>query len=142
MKINDVLRRKGSEVATVGSQVRISQVLDELAQHDIGAVVIADDTGIIGILSERDIVRQLRLQGIALLDRPAGEIMTRVISTCSGEDSVEQAMRTMTERRVRHLPVVDASGLIGIVSIGDVVKSRIDELETTAGQLESYIAGG
>jgi CBS domain-containing protein len=142
MKINDVLRRKGSLVATVTEQATVTQLLEELAKHDIGALIVTGaDGGIVGIVSERDIVRHLHRHGPHVLSSPAGALMTRVVNTASGDDTVERAMQTMTDQRVRHLPVVDASGLIGIVSIGDVVKSRIDELQATADQLETYIAG-
>ena len=143
MKISDVLRRKGNDVATVNAQMTIAQVLDELAQHDIGALVVADTAGsIVGIVSERDIVRHLRQRGAELLDTTAEEIMTRAVNTCSEDDTVDQVMRTMTDQRVRHLPVLNETGLIGIVSIGDVVKSRIDELQSATDQLEHYIVGG
>ncbi|MCW2526103.1 MAG: histidine kinase [Pseudonocardiales bacterium] len=142
MKINDVLRRKGNLVATVTEQATVTQLLEELASHDIGALIVTGaDGGIVGIVSERDIVRHLHRHGPHVLDSRADALMTRVVNTASGDDTVEQAMRTMTDHRVRHLPVVDSTGLIGIVGIGDVVKSRIDELQATTDQLQTYIAG-
>jgi CBS domain-containing protein len=142
MKINDVLHRKGTGVATVRGSSEIAAVVDELARRDIGALVVVDDTGIVGIISERDVVRQLQLRGAEVLQVRVDEIMSRAVSTCSSDDTIPAAMRTMTDQRVRHLPVVDGDRLVGIVSIGDVVKSRIDELEATTDQLENYIVGG
>jgi CBS domain-containing protein len=143
MKIKDVLQRKGNLVATVLSELTVSGAVEELGKHDVGALVVVDEASeIAGIISERDIVRQLREQGADLLQATVGDIMTRLIATCTPDDDVELAMRVMTERHVRHLPVMKASALVGIVSIGDLVKNRIDELETTTDALASYISGG
>jgi CBS domain-containing protein len=144
MKINDVLRRKGHEVATIDGDATVAEVLALLAERDIGALVVLGPAGMAGIISERDIVRHLHELGADLLRAPAREVMTATVTTCSADETVDAAMRIMTDRRIRHLPVVgpsDSTGLAGIVSIGDVVKSRIDELETATDQLEHYIAG-
>jgi CBS domain-containing protein len=140
MLIVTVLRTKGDFVATVPPAATVRELLDVLAEHRIGAVVVSADGAIDGIVSERDVVRHLGADGGALLDRPVSSIMTADVVTCGPEVSVEDLARTMTERRFRHVPVVDDAGaLIGIVSIGDVVKSRILELESERDDLVGYI---
>jgi CBS domain-containing protein len=142
MRISDVLRGKGSSVATVDPGLSVGGTVAELARHNVGALVVMDDGRVAGIVSERDVVRQLHTRGAALLDAPVAEIMTRSVVTCLPTDSVDSLAATMTERRIRHMPVVEDGQLVGIVSIGDVVKSRIGELESDRDQLESYIARG
>jgi CBS domain-containing protein len=140
MLIVTVLRAKGDSVATIAPTATVRDLLGLLAEQRIGAVVVTADDAIAGIVSERDVVRRLTDDGGALLDRQVAEIMTVDVVTCSKETSVEDLARTMTERRIRHVPVVDADGaLIGIVSIGDVVKSRISELEGERDDLVGYI---
>lgn len=141
MKIATVLARKGNFVATLPPAATVSTLLDQLAEHGIGALVVsADGTVITGMVSERDVVRALLTRGTSLLDAPISQIMTPVIATCTVESPVEELMVLMTEERVRHIPVVDEDGLLaGIVSIGDVVKSRIDQLETEHQALRAYI---
>lgn len=142
MRISDVLRGKGADVATVSPEVTVAALLEGLAERRIGAMVVqtADQT-LVGIVSERDVVRALHTDGAALLDAPVAQIMTAEVTTVAPTDSVEHVMRLMTEQRVRHVPVVDHGRLVGIVSIGDVVKSRIDDLQSTTAHLESYITG-
>ncbi|HEY2699484.1 MAG TPA: CBS domain-containing protein [Pseudonocardiaceae bacterium] len=142
MRISDLLRDKGSVVATVSPTTTISELLGVLSKYNIGAAVVTDGDNVVGIVSERDIVRRLHESGGALLGVEVGEIMTRNVVTCSPNDSVDSLAATMTERRIRHMPVVSSGQLAGIVSIGDVVKSRISQLETDREQLESYIAQG
>ena len=142
MRISDVLRGKGSSVATVDPGLSVGGTVAELARHNVGALVVMDGGRVAGIVSERDVVRQLDARGAGLLDAPVSEIMTRTVVTCLLSDSVDSLAATMTERRIRHMPVVIEGQLVGIVSIGDVVKSRITELETDREQLESYIARG
>jgi CBS domain-containing protein len=142
MRISDVLRGKGSSVATVDPGLSVGGTVAELARHNVGALVVMDGGRVAGIVSERDVVRQLHTRGAALLDAPVSEIMTRTVVTCLPTDSVDSLAATMTERRIRHMPVVEDGELVGIVSIGDVVKSRIGELESDRDQLESYIARG
>jgi CBS domain-containing protein len=140
MLIVTVLRTKGDFVATVPPAATVRELLDVLAEHRIGAVVVRADDAIDGIVSERDVVRHLRTDGNALLDGPVSAIMTADVVTCTPETSVEDLARTMTERRIRHVPVVDdTDALVGIVSIGDVVKSRILELESERDDLVGYI---
>jgi CBS domain-containing protein len=141
MRISDVLRSKGSAVATVERGISVSGLIGELARHNVGAMVVVDGDTVVGIVSERDIVRQLDERGAALLTAPVSEIMTTSVVTCTPTDSVDSLAATMTERRVRHMPVLVDGKLAGIVSIGDVVKSRITELETDREQLASYITG-
>lgn len=140
MLIVTVLRAKGDFVATVAPAATIRELLDTLAEHRIGAVVVSSGDAIAGIVSERDVVRHLRAAGGELLDQPVSAIMTTDVVTCRGETPVDELMATMTERRIRHVPVVgDDGALVGIVSIGDLVKSRILELESERDDLVGYI---
>lgn len=143
MRIADVLRNKGGAVATIKPDATITELLAGLAERNIGAmVVVGANGGLEGIVSERDVVRQLHAQGPGVLDRPVSKIMTSVIATCTKTDSIDAISALMTENRVRHVPVLENDKLIGIVSIGDVVKNRIDELEAEHAQLQSYITQG
>ena len=143
MRVADLLRSKGSQVATVPPRVSVTGLLEDLARHNVGAMVVADETGdVIGIVSERDVVRRLHERGAELLAVPVEEIMTTQVVTCTPNDGVDSLAAIMTERRIRHMPVIDDGRLVGIVSIGDVVKSRIQQLESDREQLESYIAQG
>lgn len=142
MRIADLLRNKGDWVATVRPESSITDLLAGLAEHNVGAMVVVADDGIAGIVSERDVVRKLNEDGPALLERPVSEIMTTVVATCTPRDSVDDLSVLMTQRRVRHVPVLEGGKLAGIVSIGDVVKSRMEELEATQQQLAAYIAQG
>ena len=140
MLIATVLRSKGDFVATVVPSANVQELLDTLAEHRIGAVVVSSGAGIAGIVSERDVVRHLRTDGAALLRQPVARIMTTDVVTCRRETPVEELMATMTERRIRHVPVVNDHGvLVGIVSIGDLVKSRMSELEGERDDLIGYI---
>jgi CBS domain-containing protein len=142
MRISDVLRVKGAHVVTVTPDTTVRRLLAVLAEHRIGAVVVSDDgTSVDGIASERDIVRALALRGAAVMSAPVTAICTADVHTVTPQTPLEDVARMMTERRVRHAPVVADGGLRGIVSIGDVVKSRIDELETERAALTDYITG-
>lgn len=145
MRVKDVLASKGSAVATIAPDAGIAQVLALLAEHRIGALVVTESgtggTGVTGIVSERDIVRALDTQGAALLQQPVSSIMTVGVQTCGLADEIRELARTMTDGRFRHMPVVVDGALAGIVTIGDIVKHRIDELETEKGQLVDYISG-
>jgi CBS domain-containing protein len=142
MKINDVVRGKGATVATMSPDATVTVLLERLAEHGVGAMVVqSPDGSLAGIVSERDVVRQLHQHGSDLLGWPVERIMTRDVATCAPGDAIEDVMRLMTDRRLRHVPVLMDGSLAGIVSIGDLVKSRIDDLVTTTAQLESYIAG-
>ncbi|MHA6797180.1 CBS domain-containing protein [Pseudonocardia bannensis] len=141
MRIADVLRRKGDSVATVGPSATVAEVIGDLAVGNYGALPVVEGGRLIGIVSERDVVRRLHERGPDLLLARVAEIMTVDVVTCSPTDSAVDLSRVMTERRVRHLPVVVDGELRGIVSIGDLVKARIDALEEEREQLESYIVG-
>ena len=141
MRITDLLRNKGTEVATVEPGAGVTELVAKLAERNVGALPVVEGGQLIGIVSERDVVRRLHAGGAALLDLTVGDIMTRSVTTCAPGDAVVDLAAIMTTGRFRHLPVVDAGRLVGIVSIGDLVKARIDLLETEREQLQSYIAG-
>jgi CBS domain-containing protein len=140
MRITDVLRGKGSDVLTIGPSATVAELIALIAGRNIGALPVVDAGRLVGIVSERDVVRRLHDVGTALLERRVAEIMTTEVTTCRPDDSVVDLARIMTERRFRHLPVVVEGRLCGIVSIGDLVKARIDQLEVERQQLQSYIA--
>ncbi|WP_224401074.1 CBS domain-containing protein [Pseudonocardia sp. ICBG1034] len=140
MRIADVLRNKGSAVSTVAPEDSMGEVLRAIAERNLGALPVVDGDRLVGIVSERDVVRRLHSHGAALLDARVAEVMTTEVVTCSPDDGVGDLARIMTDRRVRHLPVIVDGALAGIVSIGDLVKARMDMLEQEREQLESYIA--
>ena len=142
MRIADVLRNKGGSVVTIDPDATVTELLAGLAGHNIGAMVVVGADGVAGIVSERDVVRQLHTHGADVLSKPVSKIMTSVVSTCTKSDSVDSLTMLMTENRVRHVPVLENGNLIGIVSIGDVVKTRMEELEAEHAQLQSYITQG
>jgi CBS domain-containing protein len=140
LRISNLLAAKGSTVATITGDSTVADAVAELGRLRIGALVVsADGAHIEGIVSERDIVRALGDRHGALLEDPVTSIMTASVATCSPDDEIESLMKTMTDRRFRHVPVVSEGVLVGIVSIGDVVKSRIDELEKDRKELVEYI---
>ena len=142
MNVETILRTKGRAVATIRPDATVGAAVDELISRNIGALVIsADGKSVDGIISERDVVHALAARGAGLLSMKVAEIMTRAVVTCDPADSVEQLMAEMTNRRIRHFPVVQDGRLCGIVSIGDVVKNRLDEVEFEARSLRSFIAG-
>ena len=143
MNVETILRTKGRRVATIRSDATIAKAVEMLRMNGIGALVVSDDgQEVAGILSERDVVFGLADDGAALLSRPVSELMSHSVVTCEPGDSVAELMAEMTNRRIRHFPVVEDGKLCGIVSIGDVVKSRLDEIEFEANSLRSFIAGG
>ncbi len=140
MHISGLLEQKGSFVATIHSDATIIEVTRELHKQRVGALVISKDgRSIDGIVSERDIVGAIGQFGPAILDSPVKMIMTDVIRTCSPDDEVDSLAAIMTENRIRHVPVSDNGVLVGIVSIGDIVKTRLDQLEQDRDALEQYI---
>ena len=142
MRISDVLRVKGTQVVTVTPDTTVQRLLAVLAEHRIGAVIVSHDgTTVDGIASERDIVRALARRGAAVMSEEVTAIYTAEVHTVTPQTPLEEVMRMMTEHRVRHAPVVVDGGLRGIVSIGDVVKNRIDELEAERAALTNYITG-
>jgi CBS domain-containing protein len=144
MKVREILDAKGRGVVTVRPEASVSTVVHRLVLERIGALVVSEDgRHIAGVVTESDIVRALAADGAAAVasGRRVAELMTRNVATCTPEDTVKRVMAEMTRRRVRHLPVVEGGGLAGIVSIGDVVKSRLGEVELEADVLrDAYIA--
>lgn len=140
MRIQDVIQGKGSQtVVTIGPDATVRELVSLLAEHNVGALVVSDDgESVTGIVSERDVVRRLHADA-AVLDAAVRSIMTADVRTCAGEDSLTDLMQIMTEHRIRHVPVVADGRLTGIISIGDVVKNRIGELEFERDQLDSYV---
>ena len=143
MLIGQILATKGSDVVTIGPQATIAEAVRLLRDKQIGAVVVVEgDGGVSGILSERDVTRGLADKGASLLDMQVSELMTRDVITCAPGDGIEKLMSDMTKGRVRHLPVMQDGRLRGLISIGDLVKHRLEELEAEAHMLHDYIAGG
>jgi CBS domain-containing protein len=143
MLIAQILAGKSPDVVTTRPDATIAEVAKLLKAKRIGAVVVTDaEGGLCGIISERDLARGLADHGADLLTLRVGDLMTREVSTCSPDDGIDQLMHQMTEGRFRHLPVVEDGSMIGIISIGDVVKHRLEELEQEAHMLHDYISGG
>ena len=142
MLVETILSTKGSEVMTADADETVSQAVTRLEGNGIGALVIVDQAGKpVGILSERDIARGVTRHGARLPEAPISSLMTRELVTCKPDDSVADIMAVMTDRRIRHVPVLRDGKLAGIVSIGDVVKVRLGEIEQEASALRAYIAG-
>lgn len=142
MRITDVLRRKGNTVVTISPDRTVRDLLALLAEHKVGALVVSGDGAHVeGIVSERDVVRRLRSDGDGILDGPVSGIMTQLVKTCTPADTTDDLMAAMTEHRIRHVPVLADDALVGIVSIGDVVKYRLEELQSERDQLTAYITG-
>lgn len=140
MRISALLAAKGSDVATIAPDATVATLVRLLAERGIGALVVSTDgERIEGIVSERDVVRRMVQVGGDVRDEPVSAIMSTEVATCGPDDAVDHLMAVMTEQRVRHVPVVADGRLCGIVSIGDVVKSRIDELERDRKELVEYI---
>ncbi len=140
MQISQLLRHKGRAVATIDGSDSVRSALALLAEKGIGALVVSSDgRRIDGIVSERDVARGLHSRGAGLLAEPVSQVMTAQVHTCRPDASVHDLAQTMTDHRVRHVPVVEDGALVGIVSIGDVVKARLDELEEERRQLVDYI---
>jgi CBS domain-containing protein len=140
MTVQRILHEKGGEVTTVKPDATLAEVAAVLSGRRIGAVVVMDGEKVGGILSERDIVRALAAEGAAALERRARDYMTSKVMTCRLQDPIADVMQRMTAGRFRHLPVVENGRLVGIVSIGDVVKRKIEEVEHDAAQMRDYIA--
>lgn len=140
MRISEILRRKGTDVVTIAPDASVRELLRILAAHNVGAVIVSpDNITMAGIVSERDVVRRLHTTGADLLDAPVSSIMTAAVHTCSPEDRVDTLNATMTEHRIRHIPVLSDGRMIGIISIGDVVKSQISELQHEREALVRYL---
>ena len=142
MNVESILRAKGSRVATVPPQASIAVAVATLQREQVGALVVSRDGGSVdGILSERDIVHGLAGMGSGLLETKVEQLMTRRVFTCTPRDNIADLAAEMTQRRIRHIPVLRDGMLAGIVSIGDVVKARLDEMEYETSSLRSFIAG-
>jgi CBS domain-containing protein len=140
MTVKAILARKGTDVVTAEPNATLGEVVRVLSARRIGAVVVTGaDRRIVGILSERDVVRVLGEKGASVLDQPIADVMTRKVTTCSLGDTIIELMERMTEGKFRHVPVVDQGRLAGIVSIGDVVKWRVHEMEDESAALRDYI---
>jgi CBS domain-containing protein len=138
--VNDILSQKGNQVLTIEPAATLATAVQMLAQRRIGALVVTGaDHRIVGIISERDIVRVLGEKGTAVLDAAVAEVMTRKVVTCARNETIAEIMERMTGGKFRHVPVVEHGRLVGIVSIGDVVKARLSELEYEQDALREYI---
>jgi CBS domain-containing protein len=141
-RVATILKRKGDEVFSIAPDATLAAAAAALADHNVGALVVSTDGQTIdGILSERDIVRRLAGAGPDALERPVADVMSTEITICGLDTTIDELMATMTARRIRHIPVVVDGGLAGLVSIGDVVKFRLDELEVQATTLQQYVTG-
>lgn len=142
MRIANVLRAKGAVVATVTSDAPVAALLAEMVKHRVGAVVVVHDGAVVGMVWERDLIRLLHERGVVIVNAPVSEIMNVDVISCMLTDEVDSILRTMTDRRIRHLPVMVDGKLSGIVSMGDLVRARIGELEADRAYLQSYIGAG
>jgi CBS domain-containing protein len=141
MKVSDLLATKGREVATISQERSVTDALAILKERGVGALVVTGSLPpLVGILSERDIVRALATQGVDALDADVAELMTSEVRVCDEETSMASLMGLMTEHHIRHVPVVQDGRLVGLVSIGDVVKARLDELESDKQELLDYVS--
>ena len=140
MTVNDILSQKGNQVLTIEPAATLAEAVEMLARRRIGALVVTGaDRRIVGIISERDIVRVLDEKGTAVLDTPVAEAMTRKVVTCGEGETIAEIMERMTGGKFRHVPVVEQGRLVGIVSIGDIVKARLGELQLEQDALRDYI---
>ena len=143
MNIAQILKAKGRAVATVRPDAPLSEIIDRLAQKRIGAIVVVGDNGeVVGIISERDIIRRLAEQGDAALKEPVSHSMTSSVVSCQSTSTIDEIMEVMTQGRFRHVPVIEDGSLVGIVSIGDVVKNHIAEVEMEVTAMRGYFATG
>jgi CBS domain-containing protein len=141
MIVGMILETKGRNVVTIGAKATIGEAVAELGARKIGAIVVVEGIDrIVGIISERDVVRAVAQRGAGVLSEPVGSIMTREVMTCSDQETINEVMTRMTRGRFRHLPVAKQGRLTGIISIGDVVKARIEEVEREAEEMRAYIA--
>jgi CBS domain-containing protein len=142
MFVSDILSRKGGLVHTVTTATSVAQISQQLSVRRIGAVLVLDDEQVVGIVSERDLVKALASHGAAAMELEARNVMTRDVVTCDPDDSIDTIMELMTRGRFRHLPVIRRGELLGLVSIGDVVKARIEEATHETEALRAYIVAG
>lgn len=143
MNVTTILKSKGRNIITTTPDTLVQEIAKTLAKHKIGCIVVTQaDKTIAGIVSERDIVRSIANAGLSALEKPVSSCMTKNVITCRESDTIDQLMAEMTAGRFRHLPVVDGNVLVGLISIGDVVKLRIAEAEMEAAAMRDYIATG
>ena len=140
MTVRAILSGKGGDVKSISPESTVADAVKLLATHRIGAVPVTDSTGVLGIFSERDVIYGLNREGAAALDKKVGDVMTAPALTVEMDAPVMSALSMMSRRRIRHLPVVEAGVMVGFVSIGDLVKYRIDRIESEAAALREYIA--
>lgn len=141
MNVDNILSLKGREVATIEPGRSLSEAAATLAQRRIGALLVSDGSQpVSGIISERDIIRAIAAEGADALGQPVSRFMTKNVVTCTGKTTINSVMELMTQRKFRHVPVVEGGKLVGLVSIGDVVKSRVEEIEAEAQAIKEYIA--
>ena len=141
MTVKSILAEKGTEVLTISKETTVNEAVSLLAKHRIGALVVTDNGGSIrGIISERDVIRHIAEDGTGALDQPVASVMTANVKVCTESHTVNDVMEIMTRGRFRHMPVERAGKLIGVISIGDVVKRKIEETEREAEQIKQYIA--
>jgi CBS domain-containing protein len=139
MYVVDILNLKGSKVVTIRPDLRVQHLAQRLRLERVGALIVSESgTAVDGIISERDIVLALAELGADVLDRTAGDLMTKGVVTCSPRDTIAQVAKVMTSRRIRHMPVVEGERLVGIISVGDILKHRSDELEMEANVMRDY----
>ena len=139
MSVKAILQTKGASVLSITSDASVAEAVTMLFKHRIGALPVINDGAVLGIFSERDVVYGLAKEGAAALERPVSEVMTTPAMTVDSDCAVLGALSLMTRRRIRHLPVVDAEGLVGFISIGDLVKHRIEKIESEAEAMRRYI---
>ncbi len=143
MQISSILQSKGTLVVSISRELSILDATRELTRYGIGAIVVCDSPeGIDGILSERDIARAIAAHGAAALDLRVADVMTTEVTTCAPTDTTDALAEVMTAQRIRHLPVVDDGRIVGVVSIGDIVKHRLDELQVETRTLHEYLYSG
>ncbi len=139
MSVKAILQTKGASVLSITSEASVAEAVTLLAKHRIGALPVINDGAVLGIFSERDVIYGLAKEGASALERPVSEVMTTPAMTVDSDCAVLGALSLMSRRRIRHLPVVDAEGLVGFISIGDLVKYRIEKIESEAEAMRSYI---
>jgi len=139
MSVKAILQSKGASVLSITSDASVAEAVAMLAKHRIGALPVINGGAVLGIFSERDVVYGMAKEGAAALERPVSEVMTTPAMTVDSDCAVLAALSLMSRRRIRHLPVVDTKGLVGFISIGDLVKYRIEKIESEAEAMRSYI---
>ncbi|GGF85111.1 inosine-5-monophosphate dehydrogenase [Azorhizobium oxalatiphilum] len=140
MTVSAILQTKGTSIITISPEIGLGEAVETLAKHRIGAIVVTDaGDQVVGILSERDVVRLLAEKGPDVLAEPVSSVMTRTVVTCTASETIPGVMERMTRGRFRHVPVVEGGRLLGIISIGDVVKFRVEEMERESAALRDYI---